>query len=127
MLLLMFLSFGASTVASAHEGDGDHCCAGWGHGWGWGWGHGWRGNDYIYGQDGMYARHRDGKACCDKDAKPCCSKEAKEEEGKCANHCWGAPTFRKAYYHEDMWGDGHLSFEGHKSCCDKKEKEDNDK
>ena len=123
MLLVVFLSIGSSSVASAHEGEGDHCYAGWGwgHGWGWGWGHGWRANNYVYGPDGMYAHHRDGKACCDKDM------DDKAEEGKkcCEDHCSGAPTYRRAYYHECYYGEGHLSFEGHKCCSDKKEDKDN--
>ena len=73
----------------------------------------------MYGPDGMYAHCRDShKECCDKDKETKCA-------DKCDHHDYCAPTMRRAYYHEDCCYGAYLSHEGHKSCCDKKEKDEN--
>ena len=125
MLLVLMLSAFNSFTASAHDG-GDcksHCRSHWKHH------HCWGHNDYIYGPDGYFAKHK--KACCKKESS--CKKEA-----SCTKKCSGAMschksscgrgchhTYRRAHYNEDCCGHSYLSY-GCEKKCSKDNDDDND-
>ncbi len=118
-LLVVMLSVFNSFTASAHGGCKDNCCGRSWHGHHHGcWGH----NAYIYGPDGCYAKHKaacDSK-CANKCEKSCADKCEKSCGNSCGNHCHH--TYKRARYHENCCGWGHL----HYGSCENKDNDNDD-